>query len=128
MKRASFLLSIFCLALLLDGCVAFRATGMAYFPGQSDFEVVGHFRRSCVVQEFFGTPAGGNLFNFSAYSSDDELRKILSEEVEKFGGDGAINIRVDFETKWWHSLLNKITARVYAPAKLTVEGDVVRRP
>lgn len=126
MKKNYFLLLLLVLPLVFAGCTTFKAEGLSYFKDYSDYNVIGHFEKSVTVNEFLGYSAGANLFDFSADAMSDELFVILSREVEKRNGDGIINLDIEYSSTFLQMLINGLTGYVYAPAKLTVKGDIVR--
>ena len=57
---------------------------------------------------------------------DPDVAKILSDEVKAAGGTHAVNVKVNYQATFVNGLLNIITASIYNPFTLTIEGDVVK--
>ncbi len=126
MKKNHFLLPLLVVVLGLTGCTTFKAEGLSYFKDYSDYTVIGRFEKSVTVNEFLGESGGANLFDISADAMSEELFEILSMEVEKRNAAGIINLDIEYSVTFLQMLVNSITGYVYAPATLTVKGDVVR--
>lgn len=109
-----------------SGCTTFRADGLSYDLTGSGGELVTHFRVVRTVHEFLGTSGGENLFNISSEAMRDVVSSIVTREIQRTAGNAARNISIRYNVNVLHWLANRITFRVWAPARLTVEGDIVR--
>ncbi len=114
------------LVLVLAGCTSFKAEGLAFMPMPDDMQVVGSFEDTVWVNKFLGVSGGPNLFNISSNATKSALTNVVWENIRKFGGTGAINVNITYGSHVGHWFLNNLTMNIYAPAKITVSGTVVK--
>ena len=107
------------------GCTTFKAEGLSFMPKSSNMQVLGHFHEGKTVIELFGTSGGENLFNISASAMADKVPGIIWNEVNKMGGNAAVNVEIRYYVGPLSYLLNAITFHILAPARIVIEGDVV---
>ena len=125
-KKLGSLFALGAVLFALAGCTTFNAEGLAFIPWSDNMEVVGHFKESRTVLELFGPSGGTNLFNITAYAMKDKVTGAIWQEVAERGGNAAINIEVTYKVGFFSWLVNTVTGTVLAPARIIVEGDVVR--
>lgn len=124
-KRVGIMLAI-ATCFILFGCTTFSANGLSFMPMNNSATVVGHFSETKWVHEFLGNSGGGNLFNISAKAMEGPVTNLIWNEINKQGGNGAINISIKYSSHIGHWLLNWLTFKIWAPAKLKIEGDIVK--
>lgn len=118
---------LFCsLLFIFTSCVSFEASNLAVLEQGSSMKMLGHFEKRVLVSEFFGVSAGTNVFNISCDVMDDKLHDVIWKEIEKKGGNGAINVYVKYEASFWDMLANDITYGIWAPAHMEISGDVIQ--
>lgn len=123
-KMGLILLSVLFMAVLAS-CTTFSARGLSSYTPK-DYEVLGQFEESVTVNRFVGSPGGASLFNILEDAPGDAADKLIRKEIQKLGGSGAINIEIKYEAVFWNMLVNSITGGLWAPAKLTISGTVIR--
>lgn len=111
---------------LLVGCTTFKAEGLAFMPTPDDMQVVGSFEDSVMVHKFLGQSGGANLFNISSNATKAALTDVVWKNIRDLGGTGAVNVQVTYGSHIGHWFLNSLTGTIWAPAKITVSGTVVR--
>jgi len=79
--------------------------------------IIGHFESSMWVNHFIAGLVTPN---------DPDVSKIVAEQVKMKGGTGAVNVKVNYQMTFVNGLLNGITAGIYNPFTLKIEGDVVK--
>lgn len=57
---------------------------------------------------------------------DAGVEKIVANEVKKYGGKEAVNVKLRYQQTFVNGLLGVITLGIYTPFTLTVEGDIVK--
>lgn len=79
-----------------------------------------------MVNEFLGTSGGANIVNATATNMDNPIYDAVRREINKYSGDAAVNVTVQYEASFVDLLLNGITFGVYAPAHAKIKGTVVK--
>ena len=119
-----FCLSLFLVAalFLLTGCYTLNQIGA---PTDEAIEItnsekavpISHFVRDVTVNHFiFGLVSPG----------DAEVEKLISQEIKRYGGTRAVNIRMKYQQTFLNGLIGIITLGIYNPFSLIIEGDVVK--
>lgn len=121
------LLPAMVLVLLLAGCTTFKAEGLSFMPPDDGLQVVGTFEEKVTVHKFLGNPGGLNLFNITSNATVNALTGEVWNAVHKAGGTGAVDVKVKYSANVLHYLANSITFGIWAPAKITVSGTIVRK-
>jgi len=107
---------------LLPGCYTLNQVGA---PTDEAIEItnsekavpISHFVRNETVNHFiFGLVSPG----------DAEVEKLISQEIKKYGGTRAVNIRMKYQQTFVNGLIGILTLGIYNPFSLTIEGDVVK--
>lgn len=125
MKKFFFAIGLMAI-FLFSSCVTFKAEGLSYTTETDGFSVVGKFSVRKTVHELFGTPAGANLFNISSSAMSDKIYAIVSQEVQKAGGNGARNISITYSAGPLAYIANSITCGIWAPASLKIKGEIIK--
>ncbi|MCR4580416.1 MAG: hypothetical protein K5681_08720 [Treponema sp.] len=124
-KKGAGGLLIAVLLLLASSCTTFKAEGLSFIPFTNGTQVIGHFREGKTVIELLGQSGGSNLFNITSGAMKDKITGIIWNEVNKMGGNAAINVEVTYSVGPIGYFFNVITFNILAPARVVVEGDVV---
>ncbi len=107
---------------LLTGCYTLNQIGA---PTDEAIEItnsekadpVSHFVRDETVNHYiFGLVSPG----------DAEVEKFISQEIKRYGGTRAVNIRMKYQQTFVNGLIGLLTLGIYNPFSLTIEGDVVK--
>jgi hypothetical protein len=119
---------ILCLVIVfpLTSCVTFKATNLSVLPYNDSMTVIGHFEKTALVSEFFGTSGGANFLNISSDAMSEKVTDIVWKEIRKQGGSGAINVKIEYNATLLDYLANSFTATIWAPAHLKVSGDIIK--
>jgi hypothetical protein len=91
-----------------------------------NMQVVGNFEDTVMVHKFLGQSGGTNLFNITSDATEGALNDIAWKNIRNMGGTGAVNVQVTYGSNILHWFLNGLTGNIWAPAKITVSGTVVR--
>ena len=112
--------------LLATSCMSFKATDLAVLRQDESMQMLGHFEKEVVINEFLGESGGLNIGNFSADAMNEEITKIIWNEINNKGGNGAININIEYTATALDVILNSLTSSIWAPAHLKITGDVIK--
>lgn len=127
LRNKSIVLCGILFALFFTSCTTFKASNLAVMPNDpSSMVMLGHFERNVLVSEFLGSSGGSNLFNLSADAMEEKLTDLVWSEINKQGGNGAINVEIEYEAGFLDILANYITSGIWAPAHLKISGNVIR--
>ena len=123
MKNMYFLfVFILTFAFLSYGCYTLNAVATPSSPilsmsNNPNGDIIKHFSTSMTVHHL--------IFGLVTIN-DPEVAKALTNEVTTGGGNGAINIKIHYQMTFVNGLLNVITAGIYNPFTLTIEGDITK--
>jgi predicted RNA binding protein with dsRBD fold (UPF0201 family) len=79
-----------------------------------------------MVNEFLGSSGGANLVNVTATNMDNEIYDAIRREIQKYSGDAAVNVTVEYQASFVDLLLNGVTFGLYAPAHAKISGVIVK--
>jgi len=128
MKNKLFLIVLaVCMLAFFAACTTFTASGFQVGMSTSGTEVLGDFSTTVRVHKFLGTSGGINLFNLSSNATNGPIRDVIDKEIQKKGGTAAINISVRYRASFIQKILNNITLKIWAPARVTIKGTVIRQ-
>jgi hypothetical protein len=133
MARKKILMGILVIVLVfgsvLTGCTTFQASGFQsglVLNGQK-YEKVGDFSEKEWTNKFLGWGSnGGTLFNLSSDATDPKVREAIEKNVKKFGGDGAVDVKIQYGSNPVQWFLTFITGGIWMPGTVTVTGTVVK--
>jgi hypothetical protein len=126
MKKAVTALTIVAAVLLVASCTTFKMSGIQQNENMPSYQRVGEFETTVMVHEFLGFSGGINLVNATASSMDNEIYDAIRREIQKYSGDAAVNVTVDYQASVVDILLNSVTAGIYAPAHARIQGVIVK--
>jgi hypothetical protein len=126
MKKAARLVVLAAVVLLVASCTTFKMSGIQQNETMPSYESVGEFETTVAVHEFLGASGGANLFNASATAMDNAIYDAIRREIQKYSGDAAVNVTVEYQATFIDMLLNGITSGIYAPAKAKISGVIVK--
>ena len=110
----------------ITSCMSFKASDLAVLQKQESMILLGHFDSEVLVSEFLGKSGGTNLFNISAEVMNEKLSVLVWNEIIKKGGNGAINLNIEYKATFLDLLANYLTTGIWAPSHLRVSGDVIK--
>lgn len=120
--KLTFTFSLLSLAFLAQGCFTLNQVGT---PTDYGIEITNtenktsthHFIQYTVV----------NHYLWGLVSPEDAgVEKIIVNEIHKRNGNRAVNIKIKYQQTFVNGLLGGLTAGIYNPFTLIVEGDVVK--
>ncbi len=126
MKKAVLIIGAVLLVLFAASCTPFQLSGIQMNEEMPSYQAVGEFETSVMVNEFLGTSGGANIVNATATNMDNPIYDAVRREINKYSGDAAVNVTVQYEASFVDLLLNGITFGVYAPAHAKIKGTVVK--
>lgn len=123
-----YILRVFALLLVISvlSCTTFQFSGAQVTKTIPSYNSVGTFDVTVKVHEFLGSSGGTNLFNITADSMDTKIYDTIQREIQKYTGDAAVNITIEYKASFIDLLLNGITFGIYAPATARIKGTVVK--
>lgn len=122
-------LLIFVSAVLLLGlfsCTTFKFSGAQITKEIPSYQKVGEFSIVVPVTEWLGSAGGANILNISADSMDTKIYDAIQREIQKYTGDAAVNVVIEYKPSFVDILLNGVTAGIIAPAHAYVTGIIVK--
>lgn len=126
MKKMVRFLAIAAVVLLVASCTTFKMSGVQQNENMPSYQTVGEFETTVMVNEFLGSPGGTNLFNVTADNMDNEIYDAIRREIQKYSGDAAVNVTVEYQATFVDILLTGITSGIYAPAHAKISGAIVK--
>lgn len=124
--RSLIALLVISMVLLLGSCTTFKVSGLQITKDMPSYDTVGEFDITVKVMEFLGSPGGANLLNVSAENMDTEIYDAIQREIDKFSGDAAVNVEIEYIATPGGILVNGLTASILAPAQAHVTGVIVK--
>ncbi|MDR2509787.1 MAG: hypothetical protein LBC77_03985 [Spirochaetaceae bacterium] len=113
----------------LAGCTTFQASGLQMgvaINGQK-YQKVGDFSEKEWTNKFLGWGSnGGTLFNISSNATEPEVRDAIEKNIKKYGGDGAIDVKIRYGTNPLQWILTFFTGGIWVPGTVTVTGTIVK--
>lgn len=126
MKKTRLLAILAIVLVVMMSCTTATYSGLQMTKDMDSFVVIKDFETSVTVSEFLGSPGGVNLFNITADAMDDPVFDAVQKEIQKLGGDAAVNITIVQEATLFNMILTSITGGIYAPCTVHVSGTVVK--
>lgn len=108
----------------LASCTTATFANMAYGT-PSSYESLGTFETTVTGNKWLGSGAGTTYFNIAADAPGNTLQEALQMEIDKLGGNGAINVEIVYGLEFIDYLLNYVSGSIYAPYTITITGEVV---
>lgn len=126
MKKFKIVSMLAILAFVMVSCTTASFSGLQMTKDLASFDVVKDFETEITVWEFLGTPGGANLFNISADAMDGPVFNAVQTEIQKLGGDAAVNITIVQKAGLVDYLVSGITGSILAPCKVYISGTIVK--
>ncbi|AEJ19946.1 Bor/Iss family lipoprotein [Gracilinema caldarium] len=126
MKKGIRIIVLLSLVLFAVSCTTFKFEGAQVTREIPSYNTVGTFDISVKVHEFLGASGGSNLFNVTADKMNTIIYDAIQREIQKYTGDAAVNISIEYEANFIDLLLNGITYGIYAPATAHIKGTIVK--
>ena len=114
------------LAVVLSSCTTFKLSGVQVTKEIPSYETVGTFDVSIKVNEFLGSPGGANFNNYSADAMDTVIYDAIQREIQKFTGDAAVNVVIEYKAEFIDMLFAGFTGNLYSPATAYISGVIVK--
>ncbi|MCK5200368.1 MAG: hypothetical protein KAR21_18555 [Spirochaetales bacterium] len=114
------------LAVVLSSCTTFKLSGTQVTKEIPAYDSVGTFDITVKVTEFLGSPGGVNLGNVTADAMDTKIYDAIQREIQKFTGDAAVNVVVEYKAELFDILFAGVTFGIYTPATAHVSGTIVK--
>jgi hypothetical protein len=126
MKKMILVLLTVCTIMAFAACTSFQVSGLEVATQPTTGDIVGIFYINVKIHKFFFFFSGTNIFNLTSGVTDPKIVNAIREEVTKWGGTKAINVKIEYKATFLDLLLNSITWYIYAPATAHVTGTVIR--
>jgi hypothetical protein len=116
--------SIFIIAtlLLLTGCYTLNQVGA---PQDVAIEIT-NSEKAVPISHFVCDETVNHFIYGLVSPGDAEVEKLISQEIKKYGGTRAVNVRMKYQSTFLNGLIGGLTLGIYHPYSLTIEGDVVK--
>jgi len=124
--KSVLMLLVIAMVLLVSSCTTFKVSGLQITKDMPAYDTVGEFDITVKVMEFLGSAGGSNLFNVTADQMDTEIYDAIQREIDKFSGDAAVNVEIEYIASAGNILVNGLTASILAPAQAHVTGVIVK--
>ena len=126
MKKIKLLAIITIVLIVMMSCTTATFSGLQMTKDMDSFVVVKDFETTVTVWEFLGTSGSANLFNITADAMDDPVFDAVQKEIQKLGGDAAVDITLVQEATFGNMIINGLTGSILAPCKVHITGTVVK--
>lgn len=120
------LIMLLLVVLVLASCTTFKVSGVQVTREIPSYQVVGEFEITVKVFELLGLSGGANLFNATADKMDTAIYDAIQREIQKYTGDAAVNITIEYRASAGNIIVNGLTGTIAAPAQAIVTGTVVK--
>ena len=110
--------------LLMASCTTASFQGMQMTKDVPSFNVVGQFEKTLSQHAIIGPWSGGSLVKLS--DNDERIFAIITDEIQKKGGDAAIDVTIEYGANVVDLLLNAVTFSIYNPGKVHISGTVIK--
>ena len=126
MRKFAGLFGLILVALIAASCTTFKMEGAQVTREIPSYNSVGTFDVTVKVHEFLGASGGANLLNITADAMNNPIYDAIQREIQKYSGDAAVNISIEYKAGIIDILLNGITGGIYAPATAEIKGTIVK--
>ena len=126
LKKSVYLLFAILLVVGVASCTTFKLSGIQVTREIPSYQTVGEFEITVPVTELLGSSGGANIANISATAMDDKIYDAIQREIQKYTGDAAVNVTVEYHVTLINAVLNSLTASILAPATATISGVIVK--
>jgi len=126
MKKVSSVFVLVLALLLAASCTTFKLEGAQITREIPAYTSVGTFDVNVKVYEFLGSAAGTNLFNITATNMDTKIYDAIQREIQKYTGDAAVNVSIEYKASFGDLFLNGLTFSLVAPATAHLKGTIVK--
>lgn len=126
MKKIFPVIALVLVALFAVSCTTFKFEGAQVTREIPSYNPVGTFDITVKVHEFLGASGGANLLNVSSDAMNTKIYDSIQREIQKYTGDAAMNVTIEYQASFIDLLLNGITYGIYAPATAHIKGTVVK--
>lgn len=128
--RASGPIAVLCCLFIFCSCatIPFDATTVRQHSVQmndaegTQYEVLSDF----VIRDKAAWVIGIVPVNKPAGDNHDYLGTLIQDEIDKAGGDAAINIKMKAQNEVGDVLINIVTLGIYVPRTVTITGQVIK--
>ena len=112
-------LAALALVLLLAGCQTVTFQGLPVVVKVPSYTVVKDFSITIADPHLIGglVPMG---------QPDQKIFTYIQEQIEKLGGNAAVDVEIDYGYTAIDFLLNALTMNIYSPRTITITGTVVK--
>ncbi|NCN05667.1 MAG: hypothetical protein GW949_08550 [Spirochaetales bacterium] len=126
MRKALKLFSVaVLLVFVLASCTTMRVTDLS-FGEPASVQTLGTFETSVSGFKLLGSGAGTTIANIRSNAPGDTIESAVQAEIAKLGGNGAINVTVEYGADFLDLLLTGLTGSIYAPYSIKISGTVVK--
>jgi len=125
-KRSLYVLAGLLLVLSVASCTTFKLSGIQVTREIQSYQTVGEFKIQIPITELLGASGGANILNITATAMDDKIYDAIQREIQKFTGDAAVNVTVEYKVTLINAVLNSVTGSILAPAVAEVSGVIVK--
>jgi len=126
MRKSFGFLGLILIVLVAVSCTTFKLDGTQVTREIPSYNSVGTFDVSVKVHEFLGSSGGANLLNITADAMNNPIYDAIQREIQKYSGDAAVNISIEYKAGFIDILLNGLTGGIYAPATAEIKGTIVK--
>ncbi|HAK44778.1 MAG TPA: hypothetical protein DCO79_02500 [Spirochaeta sp.] len=126
MKKIKLISILVIIAVVMMSCTTASFSGLQMTKDLASFDVVKDFETEITVWEFLGVSGGANLGNISADNMDGPVFDAVQTEIQKLGGDAAVNITIVQKASIGNMLINGLSATLLAPCKVSISGTIVK--
>lgn len=126
MKKALYVVAMLLIIAMVTSCTTFKLSGIQVTREIPSYQRVGEFEITVSVLELLGSAGGANVFNVTATAMDEKIYDAIQREIQKYTGDAAVNVTVEYQATLINALLNGVTGGILAPATAVITGVVIK--
>lgn len=124
-KVAKLLVAAVVLMVLFASCTTMKVEGLSY-GAPANVETLGEFSTTVNGFKLLGSGAGTTLVNIRSNAPGDDIEEAIQDEIAKLGGNGAVDVTIEYGAEFLDMLLTSVTGNVYAPYTIKISGTVVK--
>ncbi len=110
--------------LFAASCTTVSFQGMQMTKDVPSFNVVGEFEKVVAHNGVIGNAAGYKLIQLN--DNDERIFSIITDEIQKKGGDAAIDVTIEYRADILDILITGITFSLYSPSDIIIKGTIIK--
>ncbi len=110
--------------LFMASCTTVSFQGMQMTKDVPSFNVVGEFEKVVAHNGIIGNAAGYKLIQMN--DNDERIFSIITDEIQKKGGDAAIDVTIEYRADILDILITGVTFSLFSPSDIVIKGTIIK--